>query len=157
MIINFVTVLLIIHGLVGVALLGAITHQLVSMWRRRTKRSGSFVDRYTGVNQHVFVVAVIVLYVTQLVLGAVIYPSYRVNVRIPFEEMALYKAVGLFEMKEHFAGIAVGLLPLYAWVWRPAVADTHRRERLAVTSILAFVVWWAFLVGHVLNNIRGFV
>jgi hypothetical protein len=162
MIINFITVLLIIHGLVGVALLGAITHQLVSMWRRpglraAGGRSGSFVDRYTGVNQHVFVVAVISLYVTQLVLGAVIYPTYRVAVRIPFEEMALYKAVGIFEMKEHFAGIAFGLLPLYAFVWRPAAAETHRRERLAITTILAVVIWWAFLVGHVLNNVRGFV
>jgi hypothetical protein len=155
--INSVTVLLILHGLVGVALLGAITHQLVSMWRRRTKRSGSFVDRYSGVNQQVFVAAVLVLYVVQMVLGAVIYPTYRLNVRIPFEEMALFSAVGLFEMKEHFAGIGVGLLPLYAWLWRPAVADTHRRDRLAVTSILAFIVWFGFLVGHILNNIRGFV
>jgi hypothetical protein len=25
-----------------------------------------------------------------------------------------------------------------------------------VTLILAFVVWWSFLVGHITNNIRGF-
>ena len=147
--------LLILHSLVGVALLGAITHQLVSMHRRRARRSGSFIDRYTGVNQQVFVVAVVSLYLAQVVLGAIIYPAYRLNVRIPFEEMFLFREVGAFETKEHFAGIGIGLLPLYYWLWRPAVADSHRRDRLAITSLLAFIVWWGFLVGHVLNNIRG--
>jgi hypothetical protein len=150
------TALLILHGLVGVALLGAITHQLVSMYRRRTVRSGSFIDRYTGVNQQIFVVAVISLFITQVVLGAIIYPTYRLDVRIPFEEMFLFKAVGVFEMKEHFAGLGIGMLPLYFWLWRPEIADTHRRDRIAITSILAFIVWWDFLIGHILNNIRGF-
>src|SRR6185312_3584789 len=117
MLISGITLLLILHSLVGVALLGAITHQLVSMHRRRKVRSGSFIDRYTGVNQQVFVVAVISLYLAQVLIGAAIYPSYRLNVRIPFEEMFLFKAVGSFESKEHFAGIGVGLLPLYYWLW----------------------------------------
>ena len=147
--------LLILHSLVGVALLGAITHQLVSMHRRRAQRSGSFIDRYTGVNQQIFVVTVIGLYVAQVALGAIIYPTYRLDVRIPFEEMFLFKAVGIFEMKEHFAGIGLGLLPLYYWLWQPKNAEGHRRDRLVVTSLLAFTVWWAFLIGHILNNIRG--
>ena len=152
---SVVTLLLILHSLVGVALLGAITHQLVSMYRRRKVRTGSFIDRYTGVNQQVFVIAVIALYVTQVLLGAIIYPSYRLNVRIPFEEMFLFKAVGVFETKEHFAGIGVGLLPLYYWLGQPKVADSHRRDRLMITSLLGFIVWWGFLIGHILNNIRG--
>jgi hypothetical protein len=28
--------------------------------------------------------------------------------------------------------------------------------RIAFTSILAFIVWWSFLTGHVANNIKGF-
>lgn len=151
-----ITTLLILHALVGVSLLGAITHQLVSMYRRRTAvRTGSFIDRYTGVNQKVFVNAVVWLYVVQVLLGAVIYPAYRLNVRIPFEEMFLFREVGLFEMKEHFAGIGLALLPLYVWLWRPENADSHRRDCVAITSLLAFVVWWGFLIGHILNNIRG--
>jgi hypothetical protein len=126
---SMVTALLILHGLVGVALLGAITHQLVSVLRRRTTRNGTFLDRYTGVTQMTFTTAVVSLYVAGLVLGAVIYPSYRLDVRIPFEEMSLKWAIGLFELKEHFAGIGLAVLPVY--------------------------VWWDFLVGHILNNIRG--
>jgi hypothetical protein len=147
--------LLILHALVGVALLGALTHQMVSSLRGRSGRSGSFVDRYSGVNQKAFTTAVAVLYVAGLLLGATIYPSYRLEVRIPFEEMSLGWAVGLFEMKEHFAGIGLGLLPLYASLWREDSDSINRRNRVAITLVLTCIVWWAFIVGHVINNIRG--
>jgi hypothetical protein len=150
-----VTTLLIIHGLVGVALLGAITHQMVSAFRRRQARNGSFIDRYTGVNQRTFTIAVLCLYPAGLIIGAVIYPAYRLNVRIPFEEMSLGWAVGLFELKEHFAGIGLALLPMYAYTWRGEAGESHRRDRMALTLLLTFIVWWDFLIGHVLNNIRG--
>jgi hypothetical protein len=77
------------------------------------------------------------------------------NARIPFEEMSLGWAIGLFELKEHFGGIGLGLLPQYAYTWRTELADTHRRDRIAITLLLSFIVWGNFLVGHVVNNIRG--
>jgi hypothetical protein len=134
--------LLILHGLVGVALLGALTHQTVSMLRRRPVHSGSFVDRYSGVNQTAFTMAVVSLYVAQVALGALIYPSYRLNVRIPFEEMSMGWAVGLFELKEHFAAIGLGLLPLYVADWHDHSDGRHRRNRIAITLLLSFIVWW---------------
>jgi hypothetical protein len=147
--------LLIVHSLVGVALLGALTHQSVSTLRGGSVRGGSFVNRYSAVNQRTFTTAVVLLYVVGLLLGATIYPSYRLEVRIPFEEMSLGWAVGLFEMKEHFAGIGLGLLPLYASLWREDLNPTDHRNRVAITLVLAGIVWWAFIIGHVLNNIRG--
>ena len=150
------TFLLIVHGLVAVALLGAVTHQSVSMLRVRKARSGSFIDRYTGVNQKTFAIAVLVLYVASLALGAIIYPKYRLDVRIPFEEMDLRWAVGIFEMKEHFAGIGFGALIAYAVSWRADSSQDYAPLRFALTLVLTFIVWCDFLVGHVLNNIRGF-
>ena len=149
------TALLILHGLAAVALLGAITHQLVSALLRRPARGGSFVARYAGVSQTTFTNAVIALYLVTLLLGGVIYPIYRLEVRVPFEEMSLGWAVGVFELKEHFGGIGVALLPAYAWLWRPEQVQSHAIDRIAFTAILALIVWWDFLVGHVLNNIRG--
>ena len=149
-----VTVLLILHSLVGVALLGAITHQSVSMLRHRSARRSSFISRYSHVDRQVFTRAVALLYVVQVVLGAVIYPRYRLDVRIPFEEMSLGWAVGVFELKEHFAGIGLAMLPLYVFLWRTGSAE-QSTERTIVTLLLAFIVWWDLLVGHVLNNIRG--
>lgn len=147
--------LLIVHGLVAVTLLGAVTHQLVSAVRARRAAGVGFIQRYAGVNQRVFTGAVVWLYLAAVVLGATIYPTYRLEVRIPFEQMMLGWAVGSFELKEHFAGIGLCLLPLYAWLWRPEQAEGHARDRIAITGVLAFIVWWDFLVGHVLNNLRG--
>lgn len=149
------TTLLIIHGLIAVALLGAITHQLVSALRNRPARTTGFVDRYTGVAQRVFTVSVLWLYPLSVLMGGIIYPDYRLNTRPVFEQMALGSAVGVFELKEHFAGIGLCLLPLYAWLWRPSQHEGFRLDRIAITSLLAFSVWWDFLIGHVLNNIRG--
>ena len=148
--------LLILHMLVGVFLLGAISHQLVAVLRRRPAGAKSFVDRYASVNQRVFTPVVLGLYLAAVVLGAVIYPKYRLDVRTAFEELQLGWAVGLFEAKEHFAGIGLGILPLYGWLWRSENFEARRRDRIAITAILAFIVWWDFLIGHILNNIRGF-
>lgn len=149
------TLLLILHGLAAVALLGAITHQSVALLRGRTARGESFTSRYASVGQGVFTVGVLVLYPLTVVLGAVIYPNYRLNVRIPFEEMQLSWAVGLFELKEHFGGIGLAMLPAYAYTWRREHVENHRLDRLCFTLLVAFIVWWDFLIGHVLNNIRG--
>jgi hypothetical protein len=148
---------LIVHGLLAVALLGAITHQLVALlWRAgESVQPVSFVNHYRAARQQLFTRAIVTLYIVTLILGATLYPSYRVDVRVPFEEMSLGWAVGSFELKEHLAGLGLGVLPLYATLWRPRFDDSHRRDRKLVTAFVASVVWFDFLVGHVLNNIRG--
>jgi hypothetical protein len=150
-----VIALLIVHGLIGVALLGALTHQAVAVLRHETARTSSFIDRYSRVAQSTFTHAIIMLYVASVIVGAVIYPSYRLDVRIPFEEMRLGWAIGIFELKEHFGGIGLGVLPMYAYAWRAEGLDTYRATRTSLTLLLALIVWWNFLVGHILNNIRG--
>jgi hypothetical protein len=145
--------ILILHGLLAVGLLGAVTHQFIAAVRRQPVSGDGFVERYRKARAGTFTGAVVVLFLVNAALGAWLYPSYRLDVRIPFEEMGLGWAVGLFELKEHFAGIALGLLPAYWWAWR--AKSCPRAGRLIVTSTLAFIIWWDFLVGHVLNNIRG--
>jgi hypothetical protein len=149
------TFLLIVHGLAAVALLGALTHQSAALFVRRTAGPQPFIGRYARVDDRLFVTAIVVLYVLVTLLGGVIYPTYRVDVRIPFEEMGLYWAVGLFELKEHAGGIGLAMLPLYAFVWRRQATTEHDRDRKLITAFLALVVWYDFLTGHVLNNIRG--
>jgi hypothetical protein len=50
----------------------------------------------------------------------------------------------------------LALLPAYWLCWRRPRPDEPARTRAALTLILAFIVWWSFLVGHVANNIMGF-
>jgi hypothetical protein len=146
---------LISHGLLAVALLGALTHQLTAFMSGRAARGTGFLARYVAVRPERFTTAIIVLFVLTLGFGATIYPAYRVDVRIPFEEMSLGWAVGLFELKEHLAGLGLGTLPLYAYTWRSHPGEGHRIDRCMVTVFLGVIVWFDFIVGHVLNNLRG--
>jgi hypothetical protein len=147
------TFLLIVHGLLAVVLLGGITHQAMSAaWPSRNK-TGIFRS-FRAVSGAVYTNANIVLYVATAILGGTIYPVYRVGVRTYLENARLYPAVGSFEIKEQFISVGLGMLPLYWLVWRSTDASA-KTARIAVTLMLCFIVWYAFLVGHVLNNIRG--
>ncbi len=149
------TLLLLLHGLMAVALLGAISHQTASLLRRRAATGNLFVERYARVDGARFTLPISLLYFGVVVLGSMLYPAYRLDVRIPFEELGLQWAVGLFEVKEHVAGIGLGILPLYIAVWRRPEAGPSQANRRLVTTFVALVVWFDFVVGHVLNNIRG--
>ena len=148
--------LLIVHGLLAVALLGAITHQTASVWLPARKPAGTFVGRFRAVGAASYANAIIALYVCTFLLGAVIYPEFRVSIRGVLEELEVPAAMGSFELKEHFAVVGLALLPAYGYFWRLPLADEHRRTRKALTAILAFIIWWNFLVGHVANTFRGF-
>jgi hypothetical protein len=151
------TLLLIVHGLLAVALLGAVTHQAVSVWLPMHGPTNSFVGRVRGVSAASYVNAIILLYVSTAILGGVfIYPEYRLSVRIVLEQMHLRVPVGIFDLKEHFVTVGLGILPAYWYFWRQPLADDHSHTRALLTATLAFIVWWSFLVGHILNNMRGF-
>lgn len=150
------TALLIIHGLVAVALLGAITHQTLATWAPPRARPGSFFGRFRAVPAASFANAIVVLYAVSALLGGIVYLYFRVDVRPYLERAGYWQSLGLFDIKEHFVAIGLALLPAYWICWRQPRADGSPRTRTALTSILAFIVWWSFLMGHVMNNIRGF-
>ena len=151
-----ITFLLIVHSILAVTLLGAITHQAVSVSWPNRERARSFVASFRGVNGMTYTNAIIVLFLATAVIGSIIYPSYRVGIRTVLQRLRLLGPEGLFELKEHFVALGAAMLPAYWYFWRGSTADANRRTRTILTVILAFVVWWAFVVGHILNNIRGF-
>jgi hypothetical protein len=152
-----IVLLLIVHSLLAVALLGAITHQTISAWAPVSRGgAGSFIARMRAAPATSYVNAVVVLYALTALLGGIIYPSYRLNVRIVLEQMQLHVPNGAFELKEHFVALGLGMLPAYWYFWRAPQAAEYARTRALLTALLAFIVWWGFVVGHILNNIRGF-
>jgi hypothetical protein len=149
-----VTVLLIVHGLVAVALLGGITHQaFAACWPSRTKTS--FQASFRAVAGQRYTNANIVLYLASTVLGGVIYPAYRLAVRPYLEAARLNMINGTFELKEQYVAVGLGMLPLYWLVWRQPLDGRYAGARAVVTGLLCFIVWYGFLAGHVLNNVRG--
>jgi hypothetical protein len=150
------TVLVIVHGLVAVALLGAITHQTLATWAPAGARPSSFFGRFRAVKSASFANAIVVLYAVCTLLGATLYIYFRVNIGPNLELNRHWQAIGFFDLKEDFVAIGLGILPAYWVCWRRPLVDEPGRTRAGLTAVLAFIVWWSFLVGHVLNNIMGF-
>jgi hypothetical protein len=151
-----IVALLILHGLLAVTLLGAITHQALSVVPKRAATGPlSFVGRFRSVDSGAYATAIVVLFVVTAIGGGLLYPQYRLDVRTALEDMQMRAANGVFEIKEHLAAIGLGLLPTYWLFWRTPVVPGLAAARRYLTWLLAFIVWWSFLVGHLLNNIKG--
>lgn len=146
---------LILHGVLAVFLLGALTHQMMTLLRK-TRRTETFVQRFGSVNPGVYSSAVIVLYIATFILGGWIYTQYRVDVRPVFESTGRLDMFALFELKEHYAAFGLALLPLYGYLWKQGgnSADGNGGRKW-ITLLLAVFVWFVFLAGHIVNNARG--
>lgn len=157
---TFWTILFLVHALLAVALLGALTHQAAAVLTRpravTAGSAGGFVTRFRGVSGPAYATAVCVLWILTFILGGWIYAKYRIYVRIPIEQEGFYKTLGAFELKEHFTTIGLGLLPLYWHLWKNVRNTAHDSARKWLTVVLAGICWYAFLAGHVVNNVRGF-
>jgi hypothetical protein len=152
----FWTTLLIIHGLLAVILLGAITHQTIAVWLPVRGKASNFVARVRAVPGASYVSAIVVMYLVTFVLGAWVYTQYRFTARLALEQLRLFKTVGIFELKEHLATMGLILLPAYWAFWRQPLSDDYASARRQLTLFLACLVWADFLIGHIANNARGF-
>jgi hypothetical protein len=150
------TVLLIVHGLLAVALLGALTHQAMAVLWPVRRAAGGFVTRFRAVPAAGYATAVCVLWVLTFIMGAWIYTKYRIYIRIPIEQAGYWKTQGFFDYKEHVVSIGLMLLPAYWYFWKNAHNPAYDTARNMTTVVLAGACWFAFLVGHVVNNTRGF-
>jgi hypothetical protein len=155
------TILFTCHALLAVALLGALTHQAMSVLmpvRQGAAAAGgaNFVQRFRAVHGAGYAVAVCVLWIVTFFFGAWIYTKYRMYVRIPIEQDGYWKTQGVFELKEHLASIGLGLLPVYWYFWMNARNPQYDAARKGITVTLAAFCWYIFLVGHIVNNVRGF-
>jgi hypothetical protein len=149
------TTLLILHGLIAVALLGAITHQALAVCAPPRAKPFSFFGRFRAVQGAGFTNAIVVLYLISWLLGAVVYLYFKIDIQPSLERDRHWHALGYLDLKEDFVVIGLGVLPAYWFVWRRPLSG-HSHHRAALTLLLAFIVWWSFLVGHVVNNIGGF-
>jgi hypothetical protein len=150
------TTLLIVHGLLAVALLGALTHQALSVWWPARNRNGTLLNDARAVTASSYANAIVGLFIVTAILGSIIYPTYRLGVRPVLQDYKMFKAEGSFELKEHFIALGLCILPAYWYFWRRPLLPDDMRTRAMLTAVLAFIVWFGFLTGHVLNNIRGF-
>src|SRR5690242_21945268 len=90
---TFWTILFVTHALLAVALLGALTHQAVTVLLPVRQAAGApgFVTRYRATHGPGYAMAVCVLWVLTFLMGSWIYIKYRVYIRIPIERAGFWK------------------------------------------------------------------
>jgi hypothetical protein len=137
-------------------LLGAITHQTLATWAPAAAKPHTFFGRFRAMQSAGFTNAIVVLYLISALLGAVVYLYFKVDLQPGLERDRHWHALGFFDLKEDFVAIGLGVLPAYWSCWHQPLDSECRQIRAALTLLLAFIVWWGFLVGHVTNNIGGF-
>ena len=104
------TALLIVHGLVAIALLGAISHQTLATWAPAHARPGSFFGRFRAVPSASFANAIVVLYAVSTLLGGIVYLYFRIDIRPELERARQWPALGLIDQKEHLKTKGFALL-----------------------------------------------
>jgi hypothetical protein len=155
---DFWTLWLFVHLILALGLLGALTHQAVSVALpvRQASRGDGIVTRYRSVRASGYASAICVLWVLTFLVGSFIYTAYTVYIKVPLIELHYFKTGGFFDFKEHVAALGLLLLPAYWYLWKNADNPEFDNARKGVTIVLACFCWFIFIVGHVLNNARGF-
>ena len=145
-------VLLVVHGVTATVLAGAAVHNGV-LAIRRWRRGRPVHPRLERLYPKVLSVA----YLTTLILGLVIYPAYRLHVRLAFLDATVPGATASFEVKEHLAALGLILLPYLIVASRDAASPRSRRGELlyGLASVaLALVVVYGAIVGLASAAIR---
>ena len=109
--------LLIVHGLVAVALLGAVTHQTLAAWAPSARARARF-STASGASRLPPSPTRSSFYTFSASLGAVLYLDFRIDIRPSLERAGQWPALGVFDLKEHFIAIGLALLPAYWLLWR---------------------------------------
>lgn len=148
---------LLLHGVCSLFLVGALSHQAAATWRRApaTGRAAGMIAGFAAVRAPLYARAIVISYVLTMVLGDVVYGPYRVDVKTMLFDLQLWSWNGIFEIKEHLVALGFFLLWPYYTLWQTPLDATQTRSRRLLTTVLAAVVWYALLAGHLLNNLKG--
>lgn len=149
---NWGKLLLIAHTLLGILLLGTITHNALITWRYL---KGDF----RRINlEKLYVKVAAVAYGLTFTLGAVLYPNYRYYVRALYFDQELPWASHLFDIKEHWAGIGLGLMVAFYLMSRTIQPRSDRRALFFYVFLslsLAVIVWFTLISGLYLTSLRS--
>ncbi len=151
--------LLLLHGVCSLFLVGAITHQAASTWRRAPAggagRPAGVWTSIAAVRAPLYAKSIAISYVLTMLLGDVLYGPYRVDVKTMLFDLQLWPWNGVFEIKEHLVALGLFLLWPYWSLWQAPLDPALARSRRVLSTLLAAIVWYALLAGHLLNNLKG--
>jgi hypothetical protein len=149
---SFYKFLLIIHLIATFALLGCLTHNLVIV-------TGYLRGRFIRQNlEWLYLRLSFYFYIITYAVGILLYPAYGVHIRQPFFDKCLPWATGLFEVKEHWAALALALL-IACYFLRRTFQPEKEKDKLFLYVPLCFllnlIVWYKTIVGSLLTILKG--
>ncbi len=127
-------VLLFLHLIAAACVLGSAIHLAIRV-------CGYCRGRVIKVDQEkLYAKLLVISYSICYLLGAMVYPAFRVNVRADYLDRQLPWATGLFEIKEHFA--TIGLIAAIAtWLISRSLGRSIVRKWLPLyASVIAVVL-----------------
>ena len=149
---SFYSPLLLAHLLATFLLVGAMTHNLIIVISYLRGKFGRQKLDWLYVRVSLWAYAVVYL------IGALIYPAYRVHMRYEYFDKELPWATGLFEVKEHWGAVGLGMFFVY-YLLRKSFQPSEEKDKLylyvPLCVLLNVIVWYKVVVGCYLTLLKG--
>ena len=129
---NFYIILLLVHLFTTFVLVGSMTHNLLFVVGYLRGKFGRVKLEWRYVRASFWT------YVITYVIGALIYPAFRVYIRGDFDSQIPW-ATGLFEVKEHWGAIGLALFFAYYFL-RKNFKPEQEKEKLFLYVPLCFLL-----------------
>jgi len=149
---DFSKFLLFLHLVAAVVLMGCLAHNLlivVGYWRGKFRKKN--VEK-----RHVKMA--FWAYLVTFLIGALVYPTFRVRVRAEYFDESVPWATGLFEVREHWSAIGLALFIAFYFLRGKFDPETEREKLFLYTAlcyILNLIVWYCATVGYYLTTLKS--
>ena len=149
---DFYSLLLLLHLFVTIVLVGSMTHNLLIVINYLRSKFGRQKLEWLYVKVSLW------SYIIVYVIGALIYPAYRIHIRHEYFDPQLPWATGLFEVKEHWGAVGLALFFVYYFL-RRSFKPAEEKEKLFLYMSLCFVLnvilWYKVIIGCYLTLLKG--
>jgi len=116
--------------------------------------AAGFIDKRSSTNMQGSLSGVILTYV----IGALIYPAYRIYIRHHYFDPQLPWATGLFEVKEHWGALGLAMFVVF-YLLRRTFRPAEEKDKLVLYVPLCFllnlILWYKVVVGCYLTMLKG--
>ncbi|MHC4571972.1 MAG: hypothetical protein ACYS0C_07850 [Planctomycetota bacterium] len=145
-------ILLLAHLFATFVLVGSMTHNLL---RVVSYLRGKFGRQEL---EWLYVKVSLWAYIVVYVIGALIYPAFRVHIRGSYFDPQIPWATGLFEVKEHWSAVGLALFFVYYFL-RKNFQPGNEKEKLFLYVPLCFllnlILWYKVIVSCYLSLLKG--
>ena len=149
---NIYKFLLLLHLFLTFLLVGAMMHNLLVVFNYL---SGKFARKK---REWYYARLSFWSYLVVYVIGALIYPYFRVYIRHEYLDANFPWATGLFEVKEHWGAVGLALFACY-YLLRKMFDPETEKEKLyfyvPLCFLLNIILWYKVIIGCFLTILKG--